>query len=128
MQRSAHPTDKLVAVYDSRKQRVRGLWRRGRRYYAQMWVDTGNGASQPKRVPLAAETLDEARAQLEEARTANRKGELHAPGRRPTFAALVAEYLAGAEFAGKRPRNPAARTPRACAVGRRTRRRALRLD
>ena len=83
---------------------MRGLWRRGRRYYAQMRVDTGNGASQPKRVPLAAETLDEARAQLEEARTANREGELHAPGRRPTFAALVAEYLAGAEFAGKRPR------------------------
>jgi integrase len=103
MQRSAHPPDKFTAVYDSRRQRVRGLWRRGRRYYAQMRVDTGNGASQPKRIPLAAETLDAARAELEEKRTANRKGELHAPGRRPSFAVLVAEYLKGAECAGKSP-------------------------
>ena len=68
-----------------------------------MRVDVGNGASKPKRIPLEAETLDQARAELEEVRTANRKGTLHAPGRRPLFAALVAEYLASAEFSGKRP-------------------------
>jgi integrase len=103
MLRSAHhpAADQFTAVYDSRKQRVRGLWRRGARYYAQMRVDVGNGISQPKRIPLQAATLDQARAELEEKRTENRKGQLHAPGRRPSFAALAAEYMAGAEFANK---------------------------
>ena len=66
-----------------------------------MRVDTGNGKTQPKRVPLEAETLDQARAELEAKRTENRRGQLHAPGRRPTFEALVTAYLESAEFAGK---------------------------
>ena len=100
MLRSAHPPDQFIAVYDG-SATIRGLWRRGQRYYAQMRVDTGNGVSQPKRIPLEAETLDQARAELEATRTENRRGQLHAPGRRPTFAALVAAYLESAEFAGK---------------------------
>jgi hypothetical protein len=104
MLRSGHPTDQFIAVYDGRRQRVRALWRRGTRYYAQMRVDTGGGVSKPKRIPLAAQTLDQARAELEAKRTENRRGQLHAPGRRPTLEALVAAYLASAEFAGKRLR------------------------
>jgi integrase len=104
MLRFGRPHDTFVAVYDSRNRRVRGLWKRGRRFYAQMRCDIGGGKTQPKRIPLEAQTLDEARAELEEKRTENRRGTLHAPGRRPTFEALVAEYMASAEIAGKAPR------------------------
>jgi hypothetical protein len=31
-----------VAVFDSRKRKIRGVWRRGTRYYAQMWMDRYN--------------------------------------------------------------------------------------
>ena len=48
-----------------------------------MRVDIGDGVSKPKRVRLAAETLDQARAELEAKRTENRRGQLHVPGRRP---------------------------------------------
>ena len=101
MLRSGHQPDNFVAVYDSRKQRIRGLWRRGSRYYAQMRIAVGAGVSKPKRIPLEAQTLDQARAELEAKRTENRRGQLHAPGKRPAFAAVVAEYLGSAEFAAK---------------------------
>ncbi len=61
----------------------------------------GGGVSKPKRIPLAADTLDQARAELEAKRTENRRGQLHVPGRRPAFADVVREYLASAEFSGK---------------------------
>ena len=113
-----------MAVYDSRRQRVRGLWRRGKRYYAQMRVDVSGGVSKPKRIPLAADTLDQARAELEAKRTENRRGQLHVPGRRPAFADVVGEYLASAEFSGKALAQPEQRTARLGAVGCLPRRRA----
>jgi hypothetical protein len=43
---------RFLPVLDSRKRKIRGLIRRGDRYYAQLRVEIGNGASKPKRIPL----------------------------------------------------------------------------
>lgn len=88
---------------DSRKRKIRGLWRRGKRFYAQMRIETGNGSTRPVRVPLEARTLDEARAELEKRRTQNRAGSMHKPGYRPKFEKLAEDYMASAEFLAKKP-------------------------
>jgi len=46
-------TARFLPVLDSRKRKIRGLWRRGDRYYAQLRMDIGNGQSKPKRIPLS---------------------------------------------------------------------------
>jgi integrase len=89
---------KFEAVIDSRKRKVRGLWRRGTTYYAQIRVALGNGRSAPRRFPLEAENLDQAKAQLEAKRTEKRQEKrekkFHRPGRAPKFDELSQKYLA----------------------------------
>ena len=94
---------RFVAVFDSRKRKIRGLWKRGTRYYAQMRMDIGADQTKPKRIPLDAKTLDEAIAELEKTRTENRAGKLALPKRQPTFAEFADEYLGSAIHAQKRP-------------------------
>jgi integrase len=89
-------------VFDSRKRKIRGLWRRGDRYYAQLRMDIGNGQSKPKRIPLTAATIDQARAELEKTRTRNREGKLPATGHRPMFSDFAGEYLASPIHAQKK--------------------------
>lgn len=72
-------------MLDSRKRKVPGLWQRGTRYYAQLRIDLGDGRTAPRRIALEAQTLDEAKAALEKARTNNRAGTLPLPGFRPKF-------------------------------------------
>ena len=77
---------RFIAVRDSRKRKIRGLVRRGKRFYAQMRIAAGpNGKSRPARIPLEATSLVDAQKELEKKRTENRKGEMHQPGRRPSF-------------------------------------------
>ena len=90
-------------VFDSRKRKVAGLWRRGDRYYAQLRVDLGNGTTAPRRLPLEASHLEEAKAELERKRTARRDGKLPQTGHQPWFADFVAEYFQSAAFAEKKP-------------------------
>ena len=83
---------RFIAVRDSRKRKIRGLVRRGKRLYAQMRIVAGsNGRSRPVRIPLKATSLVEAQKELELRRTENRKGEMHLPGPRPTFEVLAAD-------------------------------------
>ena len=42
----------FIAARDSRNRRIPGLYLRGGRYYAQLWVDLGNGKKAPRRFPL----------------------------------------------------------------------------
>jgi integrase len=97
---------RFEAVLDSRKRKVRGLWRRGNRYYGQLRVDLGNGFTSPRRVALEASTLEEARAALaaEKAKEkANRKnGEVRSSGRRPKFEECADNYLGSQTFARKK--------------------------
>lgn len=90
-------------MFDSRKRKIRGLWKRADRYYAQMRMEVEGGQTKPKRIALNATTLDQARAELEKARTENRAGKLALPGRRPSFAEFADEYLASVTHAQKRP-------------------------
>jgi integrase len=88
---------RFFPVFDSRKRKIRGLWQRGARYYAQLRVD-----GKPKRIPLNADSLDTARAELEKTRTQNREGKLPAPGYRPMFAEFAGAYLASPIHAQKK--------------------------
>ena len=85
---------------------MRGLWRRGARYYGQLRVDLGNGFTSPRRIALEAGTLEEARAALaaEKAKEkANRKnGEVRGAGPRPQFEECADNYLASQTFARKK--------------------------
>ena len=75
----------------------------GDRYYAQMRMEVEGGQTKPKRIPLNATTLDQARAELEKTRTENRGGKLPLPGRRPSFSEFADEYLAASLTARKAP-------------------------
>jgi integrase len=87
---------RFVVVSDSRKRKIRGLWKRGDRYYAQLRMEVEGGQTKPKRIALNATSLDQARAELEKIRTENRAGKLELPGRRPSFSEFADEYLASA--------------------------------
>ena len=97
---------RFEAVLDSRKRKVRGLWRRGDRYYGQLRVDLGNGCTSPRRVALQANTLEEARAALaaEKAKEkVNRKnGDVRSSGPRSKFEECAANYLGSQTFARKK--------------------------
>jgi integrase len=87
---------RFVVVTDSRKRKIRGLWKRGNRYYAQLRMEVAGGQTKPKRIALKATSLDQARAELEKIRTENRTGKLELPGRRPSFSEFAEQYLASA--------------------------------
>lgn len=91
-------------VFDSRKRKIPGLWRRGSRYYAQLRVDLGNGRTAPRRMALAAENLDEAKGELERKRTERRDGKLPQLGYRPKFDDFAQEYLTSSTLAQKKQR------------------------
>ena len=92
----------FAAVFDSRKRKVPGLWLRGARYYAQMRVDLGDGRTAPRRLPLEAGNLEEAKAELERKRTENRDGKLPRRGHQPRFDEFALEYLSSPTFAAKK--------------------------
>ncbi len=91
-------------VFDSRKRKIPGLWRRGNRYYAQLRVDLGNGQTAPRRLPLNAINLDEAKGELERKRTERRDGKLPRTGFRPKFEDFASEYLASSILTQKKDR------------------------
>ena len=90
------------AVFDSRKRKITGLWKRGSRYYAQLRVDMGDGRTAPRRIPLDADNLDDAKAALERARTQRREDKLPQTGFRPKFEDFAKEYLNGPILAQKK--------------------------
>jgi integrase len=93
---------RFIPVLDSRKRKIRGLWQRGNKYYAQLRMDIGNGQSKPKRIALVASTLDDAKKELEKKRTENRAGRLAMPGNRPMFSTFADDYLASPIHAQKK--------------------------
>ena len=75
---------------DARKRKVRGLWQRGERYYAQVRVP---GEKSARKIPLDAKTLTEAKEAMAAARIKAREGALPKGGVKPTLAAYVRDYL-----------------------------------
>jgi integrase len=92
------------AVYDSRNRRVRGLWKRGDRFYAQLRVPMPDGRTAPRRLPLEASDLNGAQIELGRKRTDRADNKLRSPARRPTFAIFAADYLKSGEFRAKKLR------------------------
>ena len=56
---------RFTAVKDSRNRKVRGLWRRGGKWYTQTRV---SGEKSARRVPLGATTLEAAKAEMADVR------------------------------------------------------------
>ncbi|MGC1321590.1 MAG: tyrosine-type recombinase/integrase [Candidatus Udaeobacter sp.] len=100
---------KFMPVRDSRNRRVRGLYQRNGRYYAQLWVDCGYGKKSPRRFPLftpdnlPARTLQEAREALEVKRHERREDALPLLGRKPIFGDYCDAYFEKARVQRKRP-------------------------
>ena len=82
---------RFTIVKDSRKQKVRGLWRRGDKLYMQTRVP---GECSARRIPLEATTLEAAKAEM--AKIREKKGEpegLPKTGLRPMFSDYADKYL-----------------------------------
>jgi integrase len=80
----------FTSARDARNRKVRGLWRRGERFYAQVRVP---GEKSARKIPLAADTLTEAKEQMSKARTKAREGGLPKGGVKPILADYVRDYL-----------------------------------
>jgi integrase len=105
---SDHPAQ-FIPARDSRNRRVPGLYIRGDRYYAQLWVDLGNGKKAPRRFPLKdgenqpVRALGLAREALEIKRHERRENQLPSVGRKPLFTDYSATYFEKARVQRKRP-------------------------
>ena len=93
---------RFAPALDSRKRKIRGLWMRNGRFYAQMRIRVASGSSKAVRIPLDAATLDLAKIEAEKRRTEKQEGSLHLPGHRPKFSELVEDYKKSAAFLAKK--------------------------
>jgi integrase len=106
---SSHHPAQFIPARDSRNRRVPGLYVRGGRYYAQLWVDMGNGRKAPRRFPLRdgdnqpVRTLGLAREALEIKRHERRENQLASIGRKPLFTDYCGIYFEKAKVQRKRP-------------------------
>lgn len=100
---------KFIPVRDSRNRRVRGLYQRNGRYYAQLWVDRGYGKKSARRFPLftsdnlPVRTLQEAKEALEVKRHERREDALPTIGHKPIFGDYCDAYFEKARVQRKRP-------------------------
>ena len=99
----------FIAARDSRNRRIPGLYLRGDRYYAQLWVDVGNGKKTSRKFSLwdgdnqPVQTLSAAREALEIKRHERRENLLLTFGHRPLFRNYCATYFEKAKVQRKRP-------------------------
>ena len=100
---------KFIPARDSRNRRVGGLYLRGDRYYAQLWVDVGNGKKAARKFPLRdsdnqpVRNLSAAREALEIKRHERRENQLPTIGHKPLFSDYCATYFEKAKVQRKRP-------------------------
>lgn len=105
--RRAHDSH-FIAARDSRNRRVPGLSVRNARYYAQLWIDTGNGRKAPRRIPLLDQdnlpvrTLQAAKLALEIKRHERRENKLPVSGRKPSLSNYCKVYFDKATVQRKR--------------------------
>ena len=67
---------------DARNRKVRGLWKRGERYYLQTRVP---GEKSARKIPLAATSLTEAKEEMAKQRIKAREGSLPKGGVKPSL-------------------------------------------
>src|SRR5260370_12702131 len=73
---------RFTIVKDSRKRKVRGLWRRGEKLYMQTRV---SGEKSARRIPLKAMSLEAAREEMADLKKQKRIQRLPDPELRPPF-------------------------------------------
>jgi integrase len=99
----------FIPARDSRNRRVAGLYVRGDRYYAQLWIDVGNGKKAARKFPLRdgnnqpVRTFSAAREALEIKRHERRENQLPTIGHKPLFSDYCAIYFEKAKVQRKRP-------------------------
>lgn len=99
----------FIPARDSRNRRIPGLYIRGGRYYAQLWVDLGNGKKTTRRFPLRdidnqpVQNISAAREALEVKRHERRENELPMIGHKPLFRDYCTTYFEKAKVQRKRP-------------------------
>jgi integrase len=59
-------TPTFQRVKDSKGKPIRGVWIRGKQFYARLFIDNGSGQKIDRRVPLEAKTVQDARRELEQ--------------------------------------------------------------
>lgn len=105
---SSNHRTQFIPARDSRNRRVPSLYIRNGRFYAQLWVDTGNGRKAPRRFALnngdnePVRTLQAAREALEIKRHERREDQLPTIGRKPSFADYCVTYFEKAKVQRKR--------------------------
>ena len=82
---------RFISAKDARNRKVRGLWRRGERFYAQVRVP---GEKSARKIPLKAATLTEAKEEMAKRRNDAREGALPKGGVKPSLVDFVRDYLA----------------------------------
>ncbi len=84
------PGSTFVAVRDARNRKVRGLWRRGQKFYLQT---RHSGERSARRIPLAATTLEGAKEEMARILIRKKDEGLPSTGLRPRFADYVDSYV-----------------------------------
>jgi len=106
---STHHRAQFIPARDSRNRRIPGLYLRGDRYYAQLWVDVGTGKKTSRKFPLRdgdnkpVHTLSAAKEALEIKRHERRENQLPTIGHKPLFRDYCATYFEKAKVQRKRP-------------------------
>ncbi len=100
---TANHVSRFTSAKDARNRKVRGLWQRGSRFYAQVRVP---GEKSARKIPLKASTLTEAKEEMAKERTKAREGGLPKGGVKPSFNDYVQGYLEYHEKhkSGRKPR------------------------
>ena len=80
----------FTIVRDSRKRKVRGLWRRGAKLYLQTRI---TGEKSARRIPLKALTLEDAKIEMADIQKKKRDVGLDKTGIRPKFEEYCDRYL-----------------------------------
>ena len=94
----------FTPVLDSRKRKLRGLWKRGARFYARLKIAyPGEDLPKPRRVPLKAGNVTEAVTELRRLLVKRDKGRTVSRGRTPALADFATTYI-DRLYAGERKR------------------------
>lgn len=102
--RRSRQSDTYSKVFDHRKRRVRGLWSRHGRYFANITVGDDMGHKKQRFVPLNASSLEEAREDQSRLVTERADFQLRPMGMSPTMEEyLHNSYLPSLRASGKRP-------------------------
>ncbi len=91
-------------VFDSRKRRVRGIWIRGKQFYANLTVTDAFGAKSSQWISLDGSNLEQARSHYRELLVQRDKQTLRKKPKVPKLSTYIIEsHLPQLETSGKRP-------------------------